>query len=44
MHNNSLVGTMPNIICKSSIDFSADCYNDSPINCSCCANRFSECY
>lgn len=44
MHRNKLTGTMPDAICNALKDFTADCHNDYPINCSCCTNRFNECY
>lgn len=46
MHRNNFTGYMPDEICYSDIinDYTADCYDDFPINCTCCSDPFNQCY
>ena len=44
LHRNNLTGEMPWEICEAVNDYTADCYGDIPINCTCCSDPLNQCY
>ena len=48
LHRNNLTGEMPWEICENINDYTADCYGDIPINCTCCRvdddEALNQCY